>query len=207
MATVEPSAPESSPADLPESARADLPARRKFDVDEYLRLGELGIIGPEERVELIDGEIVEMSPIGDRHTGCVTMLNTTLTILLAGRALTSPQNPLRISRRTEPEPDLTFVKPRADFYRSGKPRPEDVLFLIEVMDSSAAYDRGVKIPLYARAGVPEVWLVDLNGQRVEVYRKPAGDAYGERRVAGRGESFGPEAFPDVQLRVDDVLGD
>lgn len=207
MATAERSNQVADRADVPPSALEFLPPRRKFSAEEYLRMGEHGIIQSEEHVELIDGDVVLMCPIGDRHIGCVTMLTTMLTVALAGRAMTSPQNPVRISPRSEPQPDLTFVRPRADFYRKGKPRPADVFFVIEVMETSARYDRGVKVPLYARAGVPEVWLVDLNRDQVEVYRRPDGDAYAECRVAGRGESIGPEAFPDVSLRVDDVLGD
>jgi Uma2 family endonuclease len=206
MATVERERPATDRADLPEAAREFLPERRKFNVDEYLRMGEEGIIEPEEHVELIDGEIIVMCPIGNRHSGCVTILTNALAVALAGRALVSPQNPLRVSRHSEPQPDLTLVRPRADGYTRAHPKPADVLFAIEVMESSARYDRGVKIPMYARAGVPEVWLVDLNRDQVETYRQPQGDAYAECRVFGRGEMFGPAAFPDVLLRVDDVLG-
>lgn len=193
-------------SDLPPAAREfDLP-RRKFTAEEYLRMAEAGILGRREPVELIDGEIVLMCPIGFRHSGTVLILTNALVLALAGRALVSAQNPLRISEKTEPQPDLAVLRPRFDSYTKSHPGPADVLLVIEVMESSARYDRDVKRLVYAKAGVPEVWLVDVSQQQVEIYRSPAAADYGEIRILGLGDSFSPEAFPDVILRVDTVLG-
>ncbi|MGE3819372.1 MAG: Uma2 family endonuclease [Isosphaeraceae bacterium] len=180
--------------------------RRRFSIDEFERLFEIGLIGPSERVELIDGDLSVMSPIGSRDVAVVARLDAMLQARLAGRAIVFVQSPVRLNAGNEPQPDLVPLPPRDDFYRSTLPQAADLLTVIEVMESSAAYDRRVKRPLYARAGVPEVWLVDLGRETVEVYRKPTADDQTERRVFGRGESFGPEASPDAVLRVNQVLG-
>jgi Uma2 family endonuclease len=130
--------------------------RRRFTVDEYRRMGEVGILDEDERVELIEGEIVEMSPIGRRHAGIVNRLNDLFTFRLRGRAIVAVQNPISLgSKYSEPQPDLTLLRPRADFYADSRPEPPDVLLVVEVMDTSVERDRQVKLPLYARAGVPE----------------------------------------------------
>ena len=145
------------------------PAKRKLTVDEYNRMGEAGILGPDERVELLDGELYTMAPIGEGHIGGVIGLTFLFNRHLLGRALVSVQNPVRLSNVSEPEPDLVLLQPRDDFYRTMKPRPEDVLLLVEVADSSLAHDRDTKLPQYAAAGIPEAWLVNLVDRRIEVY--------------------------------------
>ena len=142
-------------------------------------MGETGILGPDLRTELIDGEIIEMPPIGHPHAGTVNLLVKLLTSAVADRAIVAPQNPVRLNDHTEPLPDIALLKPRADYYRNGHPGPDDVLLLIEVADSSLAYDRDVKLPRYAGAGIAEVWLVDLVGGRLWVYRQPAEGHYTE----------------------------
>jgi Uma2 family endonuclease len=186
-------------------ATAERP-RRRFSVSEYDRIAEAGILKPTERVELIDGEIIVMSPTGSRHAACVDRLSTWLHDLLKARAILRVQGPLRLDDLSEPEPDLVALRPRSDFYASGHPGAGDCYLVIEVCDSSASYDRGTKLPLYARAGVPEVWLVDLNRELVESYRGPLGELYTENRTLPRGQSLAPEAFPDVVLGVDAILG-
>ena len=180
-------------------------ARRLFTVEEYHRMGEVGILGEDDRVELVEGEIVQMSPIGSRHATCVRRLNHLFGRHLLGRAIIDVQNPIRLSQHSEPQPDVSLLKPRADFYASGHPGPEDVLLVVEVVESSGAYDREVKVPLYARAGIPEVWVVDLAEGRVEVYRKPSAEGYREVRQLGRGERLAPEALPQLELGVEEVL--
>jgi Uma2 family endonuclease len=181
-------------------------ARRRFTVEEYERMGAAGILGEDERVELLDGEIVEMSPIGPRHAGGVNRLNRLLTGALRDRAVVTVQNPVRLALRSEPQPDLVVARPRRDFYELGHPTPDDVLLLVEVAETSAAFDRRVKTPLYARAGIQEVWLVDVASEQVVVHRAPAGHGYADVRTLGRGDRLTPLAFPDLDLSVADVLG-
>src|SRR3954471_14581118 len=149
----------------------------RFTVDQYHQMGEAGVFRPEDRVELIDGEIIAMNPISDPHAGGVNRLNQAFIERLARRALVAPQNPVRLTLHDEPQPDLAILRFRADFYASLGPRPEDVLLLIEVSDSSVSYDRRVKAPLYASNGIPEYWVVDLGRGQVVVYRDPSPEGY------------------------------
>jgi len=187
------------------ASSAPLYERYLFSVEDYHRMAEAGILGEDERLELIEGEIVAMSPIGLRHLSCVDRLNALLTGLKP-RAIVRVQGSIRLGDRSEPQPDLVLLKPRADFYSTSHAKPEDIFALIEVMDSSAAYDRGVKLALYARERIAEVWLVDLNEERVDVHRRPHAAVYTEHQIRMRGTSVSPEAFPDLVLAVDDILG-
>jgi Uma2 family endonuclease len=180
--------------------------KRLFDVAEYYRMAEVGILGPEERLELIDGEVIARSPIGHRHAACVSRLDDLIREELRKRAIVSVQNPSRWDDHSEPQPDMALLRPRADYYASGHPGPSDVFLVIEVMDATANDDRATKLRLYARAEVAEVWLVDLGGQVVEAYRRPAAGAYTERSVYQRGQSLAPSAFRDLLLSVDAILG-
>jgi Uma2 family endonuclease len=181
-------------------------ARRLFTVAEFHRMAEVGIFSEDDRVELLDGEIVEMTPIGSRHAAIVNRLNRLLSRRLGERAVVSIQNPIRVGEHSEPQPDVVLLKPRADFYAAAHPGPEDVLLLVEVAESSAEVDRAVKLPLYAAAGVAEVWLVDLAGERVEVYREPAAGGYQQTLTLARGDVVSPQAFPDLRLGVAEILG-
>jgi Uma2 family endonuclease len=182
--------------------------RRLFTVEEYHRMAEAGILSEDDQVELIEGEIVEMSPIGSRHAAAVKrLLNLFLPAQAAGRAILSVRDPIRLGRRSEPQPDVALLRPREDFYASEHPGPEDVLLIVEVAEHSAGYDRGVKVPLYARYGVVEVWVVDLLRGVVEVYRGPEGEGYREVRVVGRGEVITPLQLPDLHVPVDQILGE
>ncbi len=182
------------------------PPRHKLTVDDYRRMGEAGIFHEDDRVELLDGEIYDMPPIGDGHMGTVNMLTNRLAWRLRERVVVSPQNPVRLSDFSEPEPDIAVLRFREDFYRTGKARPEDILLLIEVAQSSLDYDRRTKLPRYAAAGIPEVWIVNLIDDHVELYREPAGTEYALRTVHRRGAVIAPLAFPDVTLRVEEILG-
>lgn len=179
--------------------------RRRFTVEEYYRMAQAGILHEDDRVELIDGEIVQLPPIGDDHAHHVRRLAHLLRGLVGARALVDTLNPLRLDDYTEPLPDLVLLRPRADFYRR-HPRPEDVLLVVEVADTTLRYDRAVKVPHYGRAGVPEVWIVDLPHRRVEVYRAPEGGRYHEVHHAAPGTVLVPGALPELRLPVEEVFG-
>jgi hypothetical protein len=186
-------------------AKVDVP-RRRFTVDEYYRMGEAGVFGPEKRVELIDGEIIAMAPIGNRHAACVARLTRALSRAVGDVALVWPQgNPTRPPPRSVPQPDVALLRARADDYARSSARPEDILLLVEVADTTDRYDRRVKLPLYARSGLAEVWIVDLTRDVVEVYRRPAREAYEVSTRVERGNTLTIAAFPDVVLGVDELL--
>lgn len=181
-------------------------ARRLFTVEEYHQMARAGIIGPEDRVELLEGEIVTMSPIGIRHAACVRRLTQILYARVAARATISVQSPVRLDTHSEPEPDVALLRPRPDFYAGGHPGPKDVLLLVEVSDTTQEYDRGGKLSAYANAEIAEVWIVDLTGEAVETYREPGAGGYGRVRSFRRGEGIEPAAFADVRIGVDEILG-
>jgi len=178
---------------------------RRFTVAEYYRMAEVGILAPEERVELLDGEIIQVSPIGSRHAACVDRINRLL-IPAQPRAIVRVQGPIRLDDHSEPEPDLALLRPRPDFFATGHPGPADVFLIVEVMDTSAASDRTIKLALYARSGIAEVWLVDLNRGLIEVHRHPSAAGFGEVLILQRGQTLAPLAFPDLVLAVDAILG-
>lgn len=182
----------STPAILPRPA-SSLARVYRLSVAEYHRMGEVGILGPELRTELIDGEIIEMPPIGLPHAGTVKLLANRLKELVGTDAIVAVQDPVWLDDHSEPLPDIALLRPRADWYRNGHPGPDDILLLIEVADSSLTYDREVKLPRYARAGIPEVWLVDLGGRQLTIHRRPAGHCYGE--VAA------PEALTAIPVQL------
>lgn len=184
---------------------ARLAATRRFTVDEYYRMAAVGILTEDDRVELIEGEIVQMPPIGSRHASCVARLDRLCNRLVGDLALVFCQNPVRLSVRSEPEPDLMLIRPRADEYAAAHPGPADVLLVIEVADTSAGYDRKQKAPLYARFGIPEMWLVDLGRDLIEVLRDPSTRGYRTVRVCRRGERIGSIALPQLEVAVDDIL--
>ena len=176
-------------------------ARRLFTVEEYHRMAETGILGEDERVELIEGEIVEMAPIGPRHVGCVINVNHLFITRLGGRAIVSPQNPVVIPPRSEPQPDLVLLRPRAVSYSQELPASRDVLLAVEVADTTVRFDRLVKARLYARAGIAEFWLCLSADGVVEVYRGPSPDGYADVMRHGLGQGVSPLAFPDVSFAV------
>ena len=177
--------------------------RWRFTVHDYHRMGEAEILHEDDRVELIEGELVEMPAIGTRHFACVNRLNRLIMRAVGDAAIVSVQNPVRLNEYNEPQPDLTMIRPRD--YRVSLPVPEDVLLLIEVSDTTLAYDRNVKLPLYARAGIGEVWIVDLQGGVIERHTDPSEDGYRGLERARRGETLGSVTLPDLSLSVDDVF--
>lgn len=181
------------------------PIRRQFTVDEYYEMGRAGILTEDDRVELIEGEIVEMPPIGGPHASCVNRLMEFFVIGVGDAALVSIQNPLRLNDRSEPVPDVMLLRRRADYYKE-LPRPPDLLLLVEVCDTTLAYDEGVKVPLYALNGVPEVWLADLAGDAIRVHREPTPAGYRVTFSRGRGERIAPAAFSELEVAVDAILG-
>jgi Uma2 family endonuclease len=180
--------------------------RRKLDVDEYHRLAEAGILGEDDRVELIEGELIQMSPIGSPHAGTVNALTQLLVTAVGGRAIVAVQNPVRLDDRSEPQPDFALLRPRADHYRGATPTPADVLLLVEVADTSGRYDRAVKLPLYARHAIPEVWIVDVESRAIEVHREPEGQSYQKVSRPGRDDMLSPALLPEVRLTVASILG-
>lgn len=169
-------------------------------------MAEAGILHEDDRVELIDGEILELSPIGSRHAACVSRLVTALIRAVGDRAIVGPQNPVRFPSDTEPQPDVALLKPRDDFYASAHPGPEDVLLLVEVSDATLAYDRGEKLGLYASTGIPEYWIADLNAGKIEVFSRLVNGEYRDLRKFGHGETVESSTVPDLSLAADDILG-
>ena len=181
------------------------PAKHRFSVSDYYRMAETGVLHPDARVELLNGEITDMSPIGPFHGGVVNYLTEHFVSACKGRWTTTVQNALRLDDYSEPEPDVTLLKRSPDFYRGRHPGPDDVFLLIEVADSSLDRDQQEKVPAYARAGIKEVWIVDLNEEVIEVYRQPSQSGYASKKVLGRGENAAPQAFPDAAVDVADLL--
>jgi Uma2 family endonuclease len=180
--------------------------RRHFNVTEYYRMAAAGVLSEDDRVELIEGEIVEMNPIGSRHAACVGRLTELLGRLAGGEAIVWVQNPVQVNDFSEPLPDVALLKRRDDFYARANPQPADVLLIIEVADSSVEYDRDIKIPLYAGASIPEVWLVNLPKETTEIYTQPVGGIYREIRIVKRGESLAAKSVPSLIIDAYAVLG-
>ena len=181
------------------------PTRRRFTVAEYYAMAGVGILAEKDRVELLEGDLIVMSPIGDWHQACVDRFTNMLPSRLQGRAVVRVQGPTRLNYRSEPQPDVMLLRWRDDFYQEGHPGPDDVLLLIEVADTSVDYDRGAKLPAYARAGIPEVWIVTRQSRRIEAYTGPTEGAYTTVRHFDPGASIAPEAFPDVVLEVNQIV--
>jgi Uma2 family endonuclease len=176
--------------------------RHRVTVNDYYKMAEAGIFGEGDRVELIDGEIVDMAPIGSRHGGVVKRLTQHFSATAGNQAIVSVQDPLHLDARSEPEPDLMLLKPRNDFYAAAHPEAPDVLLLVEVGDATARFDREVKLPLYARHGITEVWLIDIEARQVEVCRfpQPESSDYAELTTIATGQ-IAPHLLPDCQVDV------
>ncbi len=183
------------------------PQRRLFTATEYYSMLDSGILLEDDRVELVAGEIVRMPPVGSPHAAPVKRLNRLLSLQLRDRAIVSVQDPIHLDDHSEPEPDLAVLRPREDFYAAAHPRPEDVLLLVEVSDTSVDYDHQVKLPLYAAHAITEVWLVNVPRQRLEIYRDPdpASGVYRRELRRRRGETLSPQAFPELRIDVASLL--
>lgn len=177
----------------------------RFTVKEYYRMAETGLLRPDARVELLDGRIIDMSPIGPLHGGVVNLLNYQLNQLSQRRWVVTVQSPVHLDDSSEPQPDVMLVKPARDFYTSRHPGPEDVFLLIEVSDSTLETDRGEKLPAYGRAGIVEVWIVNLIDGTLEVYREPHFAGYASAQVLHEGDTIAPARFPDAVIEVSKLL--
>ena len=176
-----------------------------FTVSEFERMAETGILSEDDRVELIEGEIIEMSPIGTRHAACVDRFTESI-VGLRHRVILRVQGPIQLDDYSEPQPDLALLRPRDDFYSGSLPKPADVLLVIEVADTTLQYDRFMKLPAYARAGIPEVWLANLPADRIEMYAEPVDGAYRVIKHATRGEVIQSSSIDELRLSVNDILG-
>jgi Uma2 family endonuclease len=175
-------------------------SRHLWTVDDYHRMGDAGILTEDDRVELIEGELLEMAPIGAEHIAASNALTRLLVLAVGDSFIVSVANPVRLTQRSEPQPDFTVLKPRGD-YRTMLPRPEDTILAVEVANTSLNYDRNVKLALYARSRIPEVWIVNLAAEEVEVYRSPVGDVYTSVTRAGLSDSLMIAAIPGVLIPV------
>ena len=182
-------------------------SRRRFTADDYQRMGQAGILRAEDRFELIDGEILAMTPIGPRHCASIDRATRVFVMKAGESAIVRVQGSVRLDLYTEPGPDLVLLRPRPDFYVSQHPGPADILLIIEVADSSIDYDRDVKSRIYARSEVPEYWLVDLNEKVLCCYSAPADGSYRGLRQYCRGESVAPRLLQGCLVSVDDLIGE
>ena len=183
------------------AAQTQTPTRRRFTVADYHAMAKAGILTRDDRVELLDGDIILMPPIGNWHAANVDHIAYLLMPNLRGKANVRIQGPTRLSDLSEPQPDLMLLPWRDDFYRAGPPKPDDILLIIEVSDTTLDYDRNNKLSAYARAGVPEVWIVSRDDRRIEAYTDPSEGKYSSVRHVGPDETIAPQAFPDVTLEV------
>lgn len=193
----------------PRRTEADMlqtePTRHRFSVEEYRRMGELGFFTEGDRVELIRGDLVDMNPIGISHAACVTNLTHVLVERARGRFFVSVQNSFGAADDSEPQPDFCLLRNRPSQSDEDIPSGEGLFVAIEVSDTTLAYDRNVKLPLYAESGVPEVWIVDVKGKKVEVYSEPSPDGYKAKRVFYTGEEVRSATVADLSVPVDEVM--
>ena len=176
-----------------------------FTVQEYHLMSDAGVFA-NERVELIEGEIMQMAAIGTRHASSVKRLTRCFSLIPEELATLGVQDPIQLTEKTEPQPDVVLLQPRADYYATAHPVPSEVLLLVEVADSTVDNDRNIKVPIYARSGIQEVWLWDLEVNCLEVYRNPTANGYTSIQKFERGEIVSPLAFPEFEVSVDFILG-
>lgn len=179
--------------------------RKKFTVGQYHQMIESGILTDRDRVELLNGEILEMSPVGRRHAACADRLTELLIVQLVGKAIVRTQNPIRLSDDSEPQPDIAVLRRRDDFYAAGHPQADDIFLVIEVADTTIEFDREIKIPTYAQENIPVVWLVDLNAEVVEVFQEPTSQGYRNRQRFQSDQMLTIPNFSETQLGVDQIL--
>ena len=180
--------------------------RKRFTVDDFYKMAEVGILVDNIRSELIDGEIIEMSPMGVAHCAAVNRASQYFILLFKEKVQVSVQLPVRLSEFNEPEPDLAFLKPRQDFYKTRHPGAADVFMILEISDSSHNYDRNVKLPMYASSRIPEVWIEAVAENVVHVFRDPVGRTYRTALTLHPGETISLLALPEVVVSVSDLLG-
>ena len=178
---------------------------RKFTAQEYHLMAEVGILTPEDKVELIQGEIITMSPVGLKHAATIKRFNSLLTYQLQNQAIIGVQDPIQLDNLSEPQPDISLLKMRSDFYESSIPTAQDILALIEVSDSTIKYDLEVKLPLYGSNNIPEIWLVNLNDQSLTIYRNPEKGYYQNQQILGSHQTASFLAFPQLIVKLRDFL--
>ena len=179
----------------------------KFDVEQYQQMGKAGIFDPEAHIELIQGDIIPMTPIGLKHTITINRSNQFFVQALKGQGIVSIQNPIRLPNYSEPQPDIAILRPRDDFYAGKFPQAEDVLLLIEVADSSLQYDRTTKLALYSEYGILEYWIANLERDIIEIYRQPQNKSYLKQSLIDIfGIPFAPIAFPEMTMTLKDIYG-
>ena len=179
--------------------------KHRFSVKEYYRMAETGVLRPGARVELLNGEITDMSPIGPFHGGVTNYLSQHFMLAARGRWVVTVQNPVRLDDHSEPQPDLMLLKPATDFYRNRHPQPEDIYLLVEISDSSLTRDLSEKLPAYGHAGIPEVWIVNLNDETIEVFREPHFSGYASKTVLRPGDTAQTLVFPDLTVNVSELV--
>jgi len=180
--------------------------RWQFTADDYERMVETGILDKHDRVELIDGEVIAMTPIGPPHAGIVNRLNAMLSHRLAGVAIVSVQNPIRLNDYSEAQPDLAILQLRDDFYAQAHPTPADILLLVEVADSSLAYDSEEKMPRYAQDAIPEVWLIDVENEMVTQFSHPLLNTYRHEVQLARGQLLVSQTIAGLEIAIDAIFG-
>jgi Uma2 family endonuclease len=178
--------------------------RRKLSLEEFHRMGTAGILGEDDRIELINGEMIEMAPIGAQHLAMVNRLSRMLNIAAGKEAIVSTQNPIALPPQDEPQPDITLLRPRADEYSRSLPTAADVLLVIEVADTTLAYDREVKIPLYSQCGIAEVWLFDIRARSLLAHRNPGPKSYQRVLTPKQNETISPLLIPAIKIDLTEV---
>jgi Uma2 family endonuclease len=176
-------------------------SRRLLSTDEFHRMGEAGILAPDDKVELLEGELIQMAPIGSWHVGTVYLLDNLFSRYSGGQAIVSVQSPIALPPLSEPQPDIALLKPRADYYRGKLASASDVLLIVEVSDTTLVYDRDVKIPLYARHGIAEAWLIDKQAQAVSIFLHPAEMGYQRVLKPARNASVAPALLPNIRISL------
>ena len=182
------------------------PTRMRITTNRYQRMVRAGVLTRNDRVELIEGEILAMAPIGAKHAAATARLTRLFVLAVGDSAVVSPGGPVNLGDFSEPQPDVLLLKPRADYYGSRIAEAADVLLLIEVSDSTLTFDQSVKLNLYARYGICEYWVVDVEGKRVITYREPTGNGYVHRHEFGARDTVSPQAFRDMNLAVSEIVG-
>jgi Uma2 family endonuclease len=187
------------------SNTTEMTRSRPITADEYHRMGEIGILGPDERIELLNGRIIEMPPIGPRHSYVVVGLNARMQRMFRDRAVIMVRAPIRLDRFSEPQPDVLIVRGPLEQYADRHARPEDTLLVVEVAESTLRYDRGEKLRAYARMGIAEYWIVDIAHERLHAFTEPDGERYRSEVVVERGGRIALRAYPDDFIALDDIL--
>jgi Uma2 family endonuclease len=181
-------------------------SRHKLSLDEFHRMIEAGIFTPEQRIELLEGELFDMPPIGPAHSSKTNRLTRILVQAVGSKGIVSVQNPIMLGENSEPQPDVTVLRPREDFYEATHPSAEDVLLVVEIADTTMVHDRSYKVPLYARWGIPEAWLIDVTRSQLEIHRQPKQGRYCQIHLAQADEHIALSQLPEVEIALGHIWG-